>query len=231
MGKVVEGTDLPKLNPTRLTNDGYVEMNANEVLGIDRSCTEKQLREKLISSSPTAEIVMGGVTTKCILDSGAETSLITWSFYEKHLVNKVGSLRPVGKFIRLTGANDLDIPIKGYLEIPITIFGLTITSCFLVRDDSSGPSPERRKVYPVLLGCNILRTLAKMHVTPCGSSKDEWMVALQWLNCLDVEQDDKCSRSMLPTQGFVGRVCIARDETIVPLSARVLTCVLSEHCF
>ena len=228
MGEVVEGTDLPKLNPTGLTNEGCVEINVNGVLGIDHSGTEKQLREKLISSSPTAEIVMGGVTTRCVLDSGAETSLVTSSFYEEHLVNEVGSLRPVGRFIRLMGANDLDIPIKGYLEIPITIFGSTFTACFMVRDSSSVGSTERRKQYPVLLGCNILRTLAKMRVTPSGPSSEEWMVALQWLSCLDEVQESGSNGSPLPTQGSVGFVCLARDEVVAPCAARVLSCVLSK---
>ena len=230
MGKVVEGADLPKASPNALTNVEFLETNSAGVSGIDRSYTEKQLREKLIASCPTAEIVLGDVTTQCILDSGAETSLITSSFYKEHLANRVGSLRPVGKFIRLMGANDLDIPIKGYLEIPITIFGLTISACFLVRDDSSEASNERRRIYPVLLGCNVLRTLSKMRATPCGPSKDEWVVAMQWLTCLGEEQDggNSTGRPVLPTRGFVGCVCVARDETVAPFSASVLSCVLSQ---
>ena len=125
MGEMVEGEDPPKPNPIEVASVEHLANSAVEVLGMDRSYTEKQLREKLIASCPTAEIVVGGVTTNCILDSGAETSLITSTFYREHLANKVGGLRPVGKFIRLMGANDLDIPVRGYLEIPVTIFGLT----------------------------------------------------------------------------------------------------------
>ena len=42
-----------------------------------------ELFEKLVAESPTAE--MCGVPVSCLLDTGAETSLIPSSFYHEHL--------------------------------------------------------------------------------------------------------------------------------------------------
>ena len=58
--------------------------------------------------------------------------MISSEFYHKHLADKVDGLGAVGTFIRLVGANDLEIPIAGYLEIPIEIFGFSVRASFLV---------------------------------------------------------------------------------------------------
>ena len=62
----------------------------------------------------------------CVLDTGAETSLISLDFYSKHLAQNVGKLDDMGKFIRLFGANNLEIPIDGYLETEVEIVGHNI---------------------------------------------------------------------------------------------------------
>ena len=57
-------------------------------------CTlsKEELHQKLIARSPTASIEIGGIEAKCILDTGAETSLISSTFYHQCLAKKVGQL-------------------------------------------------------------------------------------------------------------------------------------------
>ncbi len=89
-------------------------------------------KEKLLANTPTATIIIGGVPAMCVLDAGAETSLISLDFYSKHLAKNVGKLEDMGKFIRLLGANNLEIPIDGYLETEVKIMGHKIMASFVV---------------------------------------------------------------------------------------------------
>ena len=148
---------------------------------IDKVMTEKD-RHKVLASSPTGNILVCGVPVNSILDTGAETSLMTSAFYHQRLANRAGELGQVGKFVRLVGANNLDIPVEGYIEAPVSIQGQTFNAVFLVTKDDAPSSPGgRREKFPVLLGCNILRVLARKlrgaeraHISP------DWDLALRW---------------------------------------------------
>ena len=214
----------------RFNDDCTAVRQGTESVGVDLTVNEEQLRNKLTAHSPTADIVIGGVKVSCILDTGAETSLISCEFYKEHLADKVNSLGTVGTFIRLVGANDLEIPVAGYLETPIEIFGSTVTASFLVRSESSPEtSSGRRTQYPILLGCNVLRAIASLGVVPIESCTDEWNVALQWFKFKNW-QDECLHGSSPPTPGVVGDVCLVQEETIPPFSARYVSvsCNLNE---
>ena len=105
---------------------------------------------------PTATIIIGRVPAMCVLDTGAETSLISLDFYSKHLAQNVGKLDDMGKFIRLFGANNLEIPIDGYLETEVEIMGHNLMASFVVShagDHSNAVNTGSRS--PILLGCNV----------------------------------------------------------------------------
>ena len=91
-----------------------------------------------------ADIEIGGVSVRCVLDTGAETSLIPASFYHEHLTGMVKGLQSVGTFIKIVGMNDLDVLIGEYLDVPISIFGQTIMASFFVKSDSASIATGRR---------------------------------------------------------------------------------------
>ena len=128
---------------------------------VDQVLSRGELLEKLVTKSPTAEIEIGGVPVVCVLDTGAETSLIPSSFYYEHLTGLVKGLQSVGTFLKIVGVNDLDVPIEGYLDVPIIIFGQTLMASFFVKPDTESNSTSRRVKSPVILGCNVLRTIAE----------------------------------------------------------------------
>ena len=140
MGTMSGECTVPRQNSSGLSGSGgdVAVEQGTEPERVGPSCTssEAQLRAKLIAKSPVADIVIGGVRASCVLDTGAETSLISYDFYKEHLADQVGGLGTVGTFITLVGANDLEIPIAGYLETPVDIFGSTINASFLVRSNA-----------------------------------------------------------------------------------------------
>ena len=67
----------------------------------------------------------GGVRTPCLglLDTGAQVSTITESFYHHHLFNT--AVIDTSSIIHITAANRLAIPYIGYIEVDIEIWGRT----------------------------------------------------------------------------------------------------------
>ena len=101
-------------------------------------------------------ILINGVPARCILDTGAETSMISSQFYHGHLAKVVGELDDVGGFFKLMGANHLEIPLEGYLETQVEILGQRFCASFVLSSSKLCPDPgDKSGKYPVLLGCNI----------------------------------------------------------------------------
>ena len=117
-------------------------------------CRDKHIRDKLVAPSPTAIIKVAGIEVSCVLDTGAETSLIPSSFYYQFLADKIDKPSNVGRLINLVGANDLVISVLGYIETTVTVYNQTINASFLVKQDTRETQPEGRRVaHPVILGC------------------------------------------------------------------------------
>ena len=115
------------------------------------------------------------------MDTWAGTPLIQSSFYDENLTGVVG-LENVGTFTRIVGVNGLDVPFEGCLEVPITILGQTIKASFLVKQDAKESGVKRNAKCPVILGCYLLRAMADRGMEPLGPSKNDWQLALSWLN-------------------------------------------------
>ena len=78
---------------------------------------------------------------------------------------------------------------------------------FFVKTDTGSNSTSRRVKSPVILGCNVLRAIAEKSMEPVGPSKDDWRLALRWIQlergtesdsnegcCWDSEEYAFCSR-------------------------------------
>ena len=193
--------------------------------------TEKD-RHKVLASSPTAKISILGVPVDCILDTGAETSLMSSTFYYSHLAGKLGKLGQVGAFVRLVGANNLDIPVEGYFEAPICVQGqMANNAVFLVtRDKSPCPAGSRRDKFPVLLGCNILKGLVPLlgiNIKEVCIPTD-WDLALRWFGSeipkdIKRDQDSHCST----VQEVHVRNC--SSFTISPGTTMLIECKVKEE--
>ena len=114
---------------------------------------------KAVGQCPDVMVSIGDVNVKCLLDTGAQVSTITEEFYRKHF--KMEELTDISAFLRVTGANGLEVPYIGFIELSITALGRTISGGFLVvRNPASPAGVERKKNVPGVIGSNILRLLA-----------------------------------------------------------------------
>ncbi|XP_033116458.1 uncharacterized protein LOC117116505 isoform X2 [Anneissia japonica] len=83
----------------------------------------RDIPNNIVSNSPTAEVLIAGITTGCILDTGAEASLIPLSYYQKYLQPSSGELDSAKDIVRVTGVSGTTIPVVGFLQSTIAIRG------------------------------------------------------------------------------------------------------------
>lgn len=170
MGRVVEEGHKEALSSNRSCNDeeSVPDMSADELL------------TKLVRGSPRAKVILAGVPVQCVLDTGAETSLMSSSFYQKYLADKLSGLKPLGTYLEVYGVGGLEVPISGYIQVPLTVFHKTVDAHFLVVKDSCSDGLLSRKQSPLLLGCNILEMLKDVIVEQGQLDTEAWEVTLRW---------------------------------------------------
>lgn len=127
--------------------------------GISTSTTVSNV----VSPSPTELISIAGVELSCIIDTGAEASLIPSQIYHSKLEPVLGPLGSMEFAIKIKGVGNAPVPIEGYLETEVSMQGWTATVGFLVLPDDLALD-GRKKNHPILLGCNALKKLASVPV-------------------------------------------------------------------
>ena len=81
-----------------------------------------EVLSKLVKGSLAKASILAGVQTMCVLDTRADTSLISSSFYRENLADKMGRVKPIGTYLCVFGAGGLEVPIEGYVEVPLCIY-------------------------------------------------------------------------------------------------------------
>ena len=108
---------------------------------------------KLVGSAPVVSLKLGGVQATLLLDSGSMVSTVSEDFFEKHLRSRTGDPKDGLHFLKLKGANGLDIPYIGYIEVDVEFEGQTIPNRgILVQKGSPGGQSG-------ILGTNVLDQL------------------------------------------------------------------------
>uniref|UniRef100_A0A671VB87 Gypsy retrotransposon integrase-like protein 1 n=1 Tax=Sparus aurata TaxID=8175 RepID=A0A671VB87_SPAAU len=110
---------------------------------------------KLISTCPHMDVVMGGVTVPCLVDTGSMVSTVRESFFRQHFETWDQEKLKSCHWLQLQAANGLPIPYLGYFELEVELCGRTLPGCGLlvVKD----PPADASLPAPGVLGMNILR--------------------------------------------------------------------------
>ncbi len=85
-----------------------------------RTETLKNVR-KIVGPAPIAECRVGGVGIPLLLDSGSQVTIISGTFFDRHLKSQFGSPKDGSNFLTLWAANGLTLPYRGYLETEIEV--------------------------------------------------------------------------------------------------------------
>lgn len=109
----------------------------------------------LMSSCPQLDVVLGGVTVPCLVDTGSMVSTVRESFFLQNFAPWGHERLRSCHWLQLKAANGLAIPYVGYLELDVQLCGKIIPQCgvLVVRDPPGGLSPQ----VPGVLGMNVIR--------------------------------------------------------------------------
>ena len=107
----------------------------------------------------TIDVLIDGVNTRCLLDTGSEVSTMSEMHFKKLFKGK--ALSPA-KWVKLTAANGLDIPIIKCLYADIECFGKKLQGkcVFVLQDDMA----DGKDGAAGILGMNVLGELRNLFV-------------------------------------------------------------------
>ena len=108
----------------------------------------------LSESSPFANIYLNGISTRALLDTGAEVSCISREFLRKYMSDII--INDISERLDLSSADGSNIPFVGYVELEFKVFDICIDRIgFLVLRNNT--------VANIILGSNLFRTLATLY--------------------------------------------------------------------
>ena len=180
--------------------------------------------DNLIGKCPTATIELNGKQVKCILDSGAEVSTITESFYNKYLSDS--KVKDTTTWMKISAANGLDIPFVGYIMAQVTVLGQTLDSVgiMVVKDPTDSAMQKRKQEFPGIVGSNIIHLLKNtQRVGQLDKLPPDWAKVL---NLYEIKVDQKPANSV--------RSSVARSPGSLPIripaqSVQPVICTTNKH--
>lgn len=127
--------------------------------------------ENAVGDCPEVKVRLGGVDVGCLIDTGAEVSTVTESFYKEFLA-RGSEVVDVTSYIKISASQGLEIPYVGYVELQLTALSHTFNGLgfLIVKDPVSTPIQERKKRVPGVLGSNVLRDMRKCLVSKYGEN-------------------------------------------------------------
>ena len=178
--------------------------------------TREEVFDRAVASSPEVTVSICGSEIPFILDTGSEVTVLPDTLYQ-HLESHTPIQKDVRRWLRVYGANGLEIPYIGYAELDMEVLGLQLSRVGTLVSSSKSPSSS-----PIgLLGSNVLRELYKAMKEEHGANyraRVEEIGGKKWVGALlayDLEERSRAKTS------FGGRepVCIPAHST------QVITCI------
>ena len=190
-----------------------------EVRALHHDGSGDAIPTQLVAQSPTATITIGGVATDCILDTGAEASLIPARYYKEELESAIGHLDGNGSGVKVVGVTDSVVPILGYIRAPVGVGDKTTDVGFLIIQDET--MTNRRSQFPVILGCNALREILQNGEVP---RDNDWSLVQNTLR-ISAESTKQTPSKMAATSLLTTK----EDEVMPPLTVRRVQCKLESE--
>ncbi|KAM7167727.1 uncharacterized protein RBU57_006071 [Macrochelys suwanniensis] len=119
----------------------------------------------------TVEITIAGVRTRCLIDTGSEVTTISESYFRNYLKERDLTMHNT-RFVQLTAANGLAIPVVGCLEADVGYMGQTIPGkCIFILEDTASEKTLMEDRVPGILGMNIIRELKELLLVGEGTQE------------------------------------------------------------
>ncbi|KAK3703901.1 hypothetical protein QZH41_009140 [Actinostola sp. cb2023] len=190
------------------------------------------LVEHLAGNCPEVRVRVGDVDVRCLIDTGAEVSTVTESFYKEHLAPG-REVVDVTSYMTISASQGLEIPYIGYVELQLFALSHMFKGLgfLIVKDPVSTPIQARKSRVPGVLGSNVLRDMQKCLVSKYGEnfieplSKSVTRSEAALLHALQMYKIPVCSQENIASTPNVGGQVrlVGLGPTLVPArSIRVL---------
>jgi len=128
--------------------------------------TNTQKDPQLVGEPAEVDMLVNGVKTTGLCDTGSCISCCSESFFETNF--QKSELKPIDEFLRIETASGHSLPYKGYIEANIQVSGIARSKqqvCLLL----VVPNTAYNNRVPILLGTNVLSLL----LTDCRDTHGE----------------------------------------------------------
>ena len=88
---------------------------------------------------------MGGTEVQCVVDTGSMVSFVPEAVYKEVLLPQCGKAKGIGNVLTVRGANGLEIPYLGYLELDVEVEGVVIPGCGILILKDTPATVERKR--------------------------------------------------------------------------------------
>ncbi|RXN16347.1 Transposon Ty3-I Gag-Pol poly [Labeo rohita] len=185
------------------------------------------LRERAFGDCLTVDVIIAGVPTRCLLDTGSEVTPISESHFKQHFGEQRMQLSSAN-WVRLTAANGLDIPVLGCLQADIECMGSLLPGkCVFVLTESN-PDAKEMKGLDGIVGMNVLSDLKNLVLSGKDWYKECKASRYTDANVRKVIARVNTDEELLGPGGRIGFVKVSGKQvvTITPLSEKIV----EGHC-
>lgn len=112
----------------------------------------------MIGETPELCVTVAGVRIKCLIDSGANVSTVTESYFKTSGLDKLCKLKTI-KWLEVKAANGKEIPYLGYFEADVNVGGVLVPRCGILVTNDTPFTLNRKQTLPGVLGTNIIGRL------------------------------------------------------------------------
>lgn len=138
--------------------------------GSNNPPTKRQFLEKAVGQCPEVSVKIGGVSFRCLLDTGSNVSTMTEDFFRNHLHGEDGDMYCTARWLKITAANKLPLPYLGYVEVDVEVLGTTVPECgfLIIKDSDTGGIGEQEpdESPPGIIGMNIVKRCKQLITAP-----------------------------------------------------------------
>ncbi|XP_062375193.1 uncharacterized protein LOC134063614 [Sardina pilchardus] len=119
---------------------------------------DQQTSQKLLGNCPVVEVLVEGLAVTCLLDTGSMVTTITEEFFEEYLQPRLQTPLQPCSWLTLRGANGLEIPYRGYVELEVQILGKVLPKMgiLVVTATPDSTVQAQKRLIPGLLGMNVI---------------------------------------------------------------------------
>lgn len=171
--------------------------------GSKEALTKEHFLEHAVGQCPEVDIQIGGVSLRCLLDTGSNVSTLTESFFRNHLQGEDEDMHCTAKWLKITAANQLPLPYLGYVELDVQVMGLTIPECgfLIIKDDKTErDNPKWLDLSPHgIIGMNIAKrcrqlVLSEFDTTLGGELESSWRKACHCVQAAELVEKVSTAR-------------------------------------